>query len=113
MTIRNAYARSTDPATSWIAAEGLDVDMLSEVKKAILTVLATRSDLTHIEIDREVRALFPDRQFAQSTIRSRVRDLQDANLVHCTGITLLPGSRRLMNTYSLAPHLQKDMTHEN
>lgn len=99
-----AYARTTDSDASWLAAESLTEESISEVQRAIIAVLLReRCSLTLVEIDTKVRAMLSERTFKDSTIRSRVNDLVKANIVRKSGLKRVPYARTKVTLYALYP----------
>ncbi len=84
-----AYARRTDPSTSWAAANSLDPEHLRESQKIVLAILQDQGPMTDDELVEIARDLSP------SGARTRRAELVDKGMVYDTGErALLPSGRR-------------------
>lgn len=78
-----AYARSTDPVTSHMAAAGIDVTKSQEI---VLIALKIGGPMTDEETYDYIRRTWPDVHMTEQSVRSRRAELRDRHhLVEDTG----------------------------
>lgn len=90
-------ARSTDPATSHDAPSTVDRDA---IQRMVLSIADTLAEFTHDEMVKAVnrrRELAGDTPLEPSTVRTRVKELVEQNLIADSGKTRTihkPGKKR-------------------
>ena len=74
-----AFARSTDPVSSWEAAESLDEPTLRQSQQLVLSYLRSAGRAFLREIEDALEAPLPGRSRAR--IRTAVKELRDRGLL--------------------------------
>ena len=91
MTAR-AYARATDPHTSWEAAESLTDDTVRASQQLVLSYIRNVGRAYIKEVEDALEAPLPGRSRAR--IRTAVKELRDLELLEIIGYGRPPGIAR-------------------
>ena len=91
MTTR-AHARTTDPHTSWEAAESLTDDTVRASQQLVLSYIRSVGRAYIKEVEDALEAPLPGRSRAR--LRSACSELRDRGLVEIIGYGRPPGSPR-------------------
>lgn len=87
-----AYARATDPRTSWEAAESLTDDTVRASQQLVLSYVRSVGRAYSIEIENALHANLPGRSRAR--IRTAISELRKKDLLEIIGYGRPPGTTR-------------------
>lgn len=93
--------RTGHPKSSFDAARNLPEAKVTIIRRTVLDLLADGEPLTHQEIDRAIRYRYPAIHFAESTIRSRVSELEAEGLIMKHGRRRTRGVTVPVNSYTI------------
>lgn len=91
MTAR-AYARSTDPHTSWEAAESLTDDVVRASQRLVLSYIRNAGHAYIKEVEDALEAPLPGR--SRERLRSACSELRDLGLLEIAGYGRPPWAAR-------------------
>ena len=87
-----AYARATDPRTSWEAAESLTDDTVRASQQIVLSYVRSVGRAYSIEIENALHANLPGRSRAR--IRTAISELRQKGHLEIAGYGRPPGTTR-------------------